>query len=125
MTPYFQAKSVKLFLVNILNLLKKTPKESLDMIFAVPPYILSNGVFPCHNGKMVSVNKEKWDKSKGIKEDFKFHNSWIKACKKVLKPNGSLWISGTYHSIYLCGFALQKQGWHIVNDISWLKSNAA
>jgi site-specific DNA-methyltransferase (adenine-specific) len=44
---------------------------------------------------------------------------------KVLKPNGSLWISGTYHSIYLCGFALQKQGWHIVNDISWLKSNAA
>jgi site-specific DNA-methyltransferase (adenine-specific) len=124
-TPYFQEKSVKLFLGDSLELLKKIPKESVDMIFADPPYNLSNGGFTCHNGKMVSVNKGKWDKSKGIEEDFKFHNSWIKACKRVLKPNGSLWISGTYHSIYLCGFALQKQGWHIVNDISWFKPNAA
>jgi site-specific DNA-methyltransferase (adenine-specific) len=125
MTPYFKDKSVKLFLGDSLKLLKKIPKESVDMIFADPPYNLSNGGFSCHAGKRVSVNKGKWDESKGIEEDFKFHNAWIKACKRVLKPNGSLWVSGTYHSIYSCGFALQKQDWHILNDISWFKPNAA
>ena len=125
MTPYFKNKSVKLFLGDSLELLKKIPAESIDMIFADPPYNLSNGGFSCHSGKRVSVNKGKWDESKGIEEDFKFHSKWIKACKRILKPNGSIWISGTYHSIYSCGFALQKQGWHIINDISWLKPNAA
>lgn len=125
MTPYFQDKSVKLFLGDSLELLKQIPKESVDMIFADPPYNLSNGGFSCHAGKRVSVNKGKWDESKGIEEDFKFHSKWIKACKRILKPNGSLWISGTYHSIYSCGFALQQQGWHILNDIAWFKPNAA
>jgi site-specific DNA-methyltransferase (adenine-specific) len=125
MKPYFKDKSVKLFLGDSLELLKKIPAESVDMIFADPPYNLSNGGFSCHAGKRVSVNKGKWDESKGIEEDFKFHSKWIKACKRILKPNGSMWISGTYHSIYSCGFALQKQGWHIINDISWLKPNAA
>ncbi len=125
MNPYFKDKSVKLFLGDSLELLKKIPAESIDMIFADPPYNLSNGGFSCHAGKRVSVNKGKWDESKGIEEDFKFHSKWIKACKRILKPNGSMWISGTYHSIYSCGFALQKQGWHIINDISWLKPNAA
>jgi site-specific DNA-methyltransferase (adenine-specific) len=59
-----------------------------------------------------------------LDEDYNFHYDWIEACKRVLKPNGSLWISGTDHSIYTCGFALQKQGWYIVNDICWFKPNA-
>ncbi len=124
MKPYFADKAVKLFLGDTLDILKSIPKNSIDMIFADPPYNLSNGGFSCYAGKRVSVNKGKWDKSKGIEADFKFHFKWIKNCKRILKPNGSLWISGTYHSIYSCGYALQKQGWHILNDIAWFKPNA-
>jgi len=108
-----------------LELLAKIEPETIDMIFADPPYNLSNGGYTCHGGKRISVNKGDWDKSQGIETDFAFHETWIKGCKRLLKPNGTLWVSGTYHSIYACGFALQKQGWHIINDIAWFKPNAA
>jgi len=122
---YFRNSNYNLYLGDSIEILKKIKKNSIDMIFADPPYGLSNNGITCKNGKMVSVNKGDWDKSKGIEEDFKFHLAWIKACKRVLKPNGTLWISGTYHSIYACGFALQKLGFKILNDISWYKPNAA
>jgi site-specific DNA-methyltransferase (adenine-specific) len=105
--------------------LNQFPENHFDMIFADPPYMLSNGGFTVHAGKMVSVNKGKWDESKGTEEDFDFHMKWIEACKRVLKPEGTIWISGTYHSIYACGFALQRQGYKILNDITWFKPNAA
>ena len=95
------------------------------MIFADPPYFLSSGSFTCQNGKMVSVKKGNWDLSNGLKRDFEFHLEWIKACYRVLKPGGTLWISGTYHSIYQCGFALQVNKFHILNDIAWFKPNAS
>jgi len=122
---YYKETGVRLYLGDVVDVLNQLPEESTDLIFADPPYNLSNGGFTCHAGKRVSVNKGKWDKSEGIEEDFNFHFKWIEACRRVLKPNGSLWISGTYHSIYACGFALQKQGWHIINDICWFKPNAA
>lgn len=122
---YYKTKNATLYNGDVIKALSKLKKESVDMIFADPPYNLSNDGFTCQSGKQVSVNKADWDKSKGFKADCKFHNEWIKACYKVLKPNGTLWISGTYHSIYACGFALQKQGWHIINDVSWFKPNAA
>jgi len=122
---YFKEIGIRLYLGDVIEVLSKLPEASIDLIFADPPYNLSNGGFTCYAGKRVSVNKGKWDKSKGIEEDFKFCYNWIEACKRVLKPNGSLWISGTYHSIYSCGFALQKQGWHIINDICWFKPNAS
>lgn len=122
---YYENNNVTLYFGNSIEILKKMKKDSIDMIFADPPYGLSNNGITCKNGKMVSVNKGDWDKSKGIDEDFKFHNQWIKACKRVLKPNGTIWISGTYHSIYACGFALQKNGFKILNDISWYKPNAS
>jgi site-specific DNA-methyltransferase (adenine-specific) len=125
MEAYYSRKNVRLFNADVIQALNSLPNESADLIIADPPYNLSNDGFTCHAGKCVSVNKGKWDKSKGIDEDYNFHFSWIEACKRVLKPNGSLWISGTYHSIYTCGFALQKQGWHIVNDICWFKPNAS
>ncbi len=108
-----------------LRLLDELPEESFDMIFADPPYMLSNDGFSVQSGKMVSVNKGKWDRSKGFEEDFKFHKLWIEKCKRVLKPNGTIWISGTYHSIYQCGYALQLDGYHILNDITWFKPNAS
>lgn len=123
--PYFEFGHARLYLGDVVETLSKLPEESVDLIFADPPYNLSNDGFTCHAGRRVSVNKGKWDKSEGIETDFQFHYNWIDACKRVLKPNGSLVISGTYHSIYACGFALQSQKWHLINDISWFKPNAA
>jgi site-specific DNA-methyltransferase (adenine-specific) len=125
MNAYFSDIGIRLYLGDVIEVLKKLPEESIDLIFADPPYNLSNDGFTCHAGRRVSVNKGKWDKSRGVEEDFQFHYNWIEACKRVLKPNGTLWISGTYHSIYACGFALQKQGWHLINDICWFKPNAS
>lgn len=125
MEAYYSRKYVRIFNGDVIEVLNALPQECIDLIFADPPYNLSNGGFTCHAGKRVSVNKGKWDKSKGIEGDFNFHYKWIEACRRVLKPNGSLWISGTYHSIYTCGYILQKQGWHFINDICWFKPNAS
>jgi len=122
---YFKIPSLDLYLGDVIDVLSSLPESSSDLIFADPPYNLSNDGFTCHAGKRVSVNKGTWDKSKGINEDFEFHYNWINACKRILKPDGSLWISGTYHSIYTCGYVLQKQGWHLINDICWFKPNAS
>ncbi|MCF7988581.1 MAG: site-specific DNA-methyltransferase [Methylovulum sp.] len=125
MEAYFRDQKIRLYLGDVVETLNQLPTESVDLVFADPPYNLSNGGFTCHAGKRVSVNKGDWDKSQGVDADLEFHNAWIKACNRVLKPNGTLWISGTYHSIYVCGYVLQKQGWHIINDICWYKPNAA
>lgn len=125
MQKYYEKKNLKLFLGNCLEVLNQIPENTFDMIFADPPYLLSNGGFTCHAGRAVSVNKGKWDESKGIDEDFQFHFDWINACKRVLKTNGTIWISGTYHSIYSCGFALQKSCYKVLNDIVWFKPNAS
>jgi len=124
-TLYYSKKGFRLHLANCLDVLAKIKENSVDMIFADPPYNLSNGGFTLHAGKRVSVNKGNWDKSKGFEDDYEFHYKWLEACKKVLKPNGTLWVSGTYHSIYQCGHALQSLGYHILNDIAWFKPNAS
>lgn len=126
--PFFYQKNspqAVLYHDDCLDLLNSMEGASVDMIFADPPYNLSNGGFSVHAGKRVSVNKGRWDRSNGFNDDFDFHSKWIAACKRVLKSDGTIWISGTYHSIYQCGFALQKHGYHILNDISWYKPNAA
>jgi site-specific DNA-methyltransferase (adenine-specific) len=107
------------------TILEQLEDNSIDMIFADPPYNLSNGGFSNQAGKMVSVNKGDWDKSKGFEKDYAFHYAWLEASRRVLKPGGTLWVSGTYHSIYQCGHAIQSLGYHILNDISWYKPNAA
>ena len=99
--------------------------HSIDMIFADPPYNLSNDGFTCQGGRMVSVNKGEWDRSNGFASDLEFHRNWITTCQRKLRPGGTIWISGTYHSIYQCGFILQMAGFHILNDISWFKPNAS
>ncbi|MDR1107655.1 MAG: site-specific DNA-methyltransferase [Spirochaetaceae bacterium] len=105
--------------------MSRIPEDSIDMIFADPPYRLSNNGLTCQNGRMVPVNKGAWDKSNGFEEDRVFHHAWITACRRILKPGGTIWISGTYHSIYQCGYLLQKNNFHILNDIAWFKPNAA
>ena len=119
------SKRYRLYNADCLELLKTIPENTFDMIFADPPYMLSNDGISCQNGKVVTVNKGLWDKSKGLEEDFEFHKQWLGLCKRILKPNGTLWVSGTYHSIYSCGFAMQLLGYHILNDICWFKPNAS
>jgi site-specific DNA-methyltransferase (adenine-specific) len=93
------------------------------MIFADPPYFLSNGGITCHAGKMVSVNKGKWDVSKGVEENYIFTQRWLRECQRVLMPNGTIWVSGTAHIIYTVGSAMQSLGYRILNDIAWFKVN--
>ena len=123
--PYFKDNGFELYQDDSRDFLNNLPEKSVDMIFADPPYNLSNGGFTCHAGKMVSVDKGKWDQSNGLDKDLEFHKEWINACKRVLKPEGTIWISGTYHSIYRCGYALELAGYHILNDIAWFKPNAS
>jgi site-specific DNA-methyltransferase (adenine-specific) len=123
--PCYRTNTSALFNVDCLVALQSLPENSIDMIFADPPYMLSNNGFTCQNGRMASVNKGKWDKSSGFDEDTIFHDTWIQACRRILKPEGTIWISGTYHSIYQCGYLLQKNNFHILNDIAWFKPNAA
>jgi len=121
---YFKNDKFKLLLGDSLELLSKIDKESVTTIFADPPYNLSNNGFTCKGGKMVSVNKGDWDKSNGFKEDYKFTYEWIKRCRDILKPEGTIWISGTHHNIYQVGHALQALGFHVLNEIIWFKPNA-
>ncbi len=123
--PYFHKPGFTLYQANCLEALSALPENSVDMIFADPPYLLSNGGFSVHAGKRVSVDKGDWDKSNGLKKDFEFQLEWIRAARRVLKPEGTIWISGTYHSIYQCGFALQVVGFHVLNDVAWFKPNAS
>lgn len=115
---------VRLLKGNCIEVLNQAREDSVDMIFADPPYFLSNGGITCHAGKMVSVDKGYWDKSKGIEGDHKFNLEWLKACQRVLKPDGTIWVSGTTHIIYSVGFAMQQLGYKVLNDIIWYKRNA-
>lgn len=123
--PYYENDRFILYHGDCLEILPFIDRNSIDMIFADPPYFLSSGSFTCQNGKMVSVKKGDWDLSNGIQKNFEFQLSWIKECRNNLKDNGTIWISGTYHSIYQCGFALQISNYHILNDIAWFKPNAS
>lgn len=95
------------------------------MIFADPPYFLSSGGISCHSGKQVSVNKGNWDKAISVKEKLAFNRKWLKECRRVLKDDGTIWVSGTLHNIYSIGVALELEGYSLINNITWQKPNPA
>ena len=107
------------------RLLKKIDAKSVDMIFADPPYFLSSGGISCQNGKQVSVNKGEWDYSKTIEDKIKYHRKWISLCREILKDDGTIMISSTLHSVYAIGVALELEGFSIINNIIWRKTNPA
>lgn len=102
---------------------RKYPDGVFDLIFADPPYFLSNDGITCQAGKMVSVNKGDWDKIKNVDQMHAFNRAWLSACKKALKPNGTVFVSGTSHVIHSIGFAMQQLDFKILNDITWVKPN--
>ncbi len=105
--------------------LEKLPPHSVDVAFADPPYMLSNGGTTCQSGKRASVDKGRWDASRGVAGDHAFQARWLGAVRRVLKPSGTLWVSGTQHVIFSIGFALQELGFHLLNTVTWYKPNAS
>jgi len=96
---------------------------SVTLIFADPPYFLSNGGITCHAGRMVVVDKGNWDRLGSISQMHEFNRAWLRACRVALAPDGTIWISGTRHVIYSAGFAMQEIGFKLLNDITWEKPN--
>ncbi|TFF92895.1 MAG: site-specific DNA-methyltransferase [Promethearchaeota archaeon] len=121
---YFKEDDFVLYLGDVFKILKSFDDQRFDLIFADPPYFLSNDGITCKSGKMTSVNKGKWDKSQGFTQDVEFTTEWLKQCRRVLKEDGSIFISGTLHIIYKIGYLLEKLGYDIINDIVWFKPNA-
>ena len=107
-----------------LILLKELPSNSVDLIFADPPYNLQlkNDLYRPNQTKVNGVS-ENWDKFTSFEEYDRFLLSWLTECQRILKKSGSIWISGTYHNIYRIGYHMQNLGYHILNDVIWVKSN--
>lgn len=94
-----------------------------DMVFADPPYFLSNGGISIQSGKVVCVNKGDWDKGLSQSDMSDFNYKWISLCRDKMKDNGTIWISGTYHNIFSVATALTALGFKILNVITWAKTN--
>ena len=122
---YFQDGDFTLLNGDSFKLLRKIEPKSVDLIFADPPYFLSSGGISCQNGKQVSVNKGEWDYSKTIEDRIKYHRKWIALCRDVLKDDGTIMVSSTLHSVYAVGVALELEGYSIINNIIWKKTNPA
>ena len=123
--PYFVNDFATLYYGNCLKILKQLGDKTIDVIFADPPYFLSDGGVSCRSGKQVCVNKANWDKKIDIEERLKFNRQWLKECRRVLKDDGTIWISGTFHNIYSIGVSLEKEKYSIINNITWQKPNPA
>lgn len=123
--PFFEDErgAVRLYVGDALEMLQRCKPESFDLIFADPPYFLSNDGITCQAGKMVSVNKGMWDKAETFEEVHAFNCRWLEACRRVLKADGAIWVSGTSHNIFSVGYAMQTLGYKILNDIAWYKVN--
>ena len=106
-----------------LALLASMRPESMDCIWTDPPYFLSNDGVTNYGGKRVSVNKGAWDRSGGVEEDHTFNLQWLTACRRVLRPAGTIWVTGTLHIYLSVGMAMRQLGFRILNDIIWEKTN--
>ena len=113
----------KLYCGDSLLLMTEMPPESVDCIWTDPPYLLSNDGTTCVAGKRVSVNKGDWDRSEGIENDHEFNLAWLRECHRILKPAGTIWVTGTLHIYLSVGMAMMQLGYRILNDITWEKTN--
>jgi site-specific DNA-methyltransferase (adenine-specific) len=112
-----------LYVGDALDVLATIPPETVDCVWTDPPYKLSNDGITCVAGRMVSVNKGEWDRSEGLEVDHQFNHDWVAACRRVLKPTGTIWVSGTLHLYPSVGMALLENGFRLLNDIIWEKPN--
>lgn len=122
MTPYSQFENFCTYCGDSIEL-KKVINGFVDMVFADPPYFLSKGKTICINGKYKKFDKGDWDQEKPLDEINQFNYKWLEACRNVLKPEGTIWVSGTYHNIFSVATCLQQLGFKILNIIVWQKSD--
>lgn len=124
MTPYFKSadRTFTLLHGDCVDLLRQF-EFKFDMIFADPPYFLSNGGISVQSGKVVCVDKGEWDK--GGSNDYvnSFNRAWLEECRNKLKDNGTIWVSGTYHNIFSVANMLTELGFKILNVVTWAKTN--
>lgn len=122
--PYFgNDRAFNIYQGNCMDIMSHFNDSSIDMIFADPPYFLSNGGLTVKNGIIQSVNKGDWDKNDNIENIDNFNNEWIRQARKLLKDNGTIWISGTHHNIFSIGQVLKENDFKILNMITWEKPN--
>lgn len=121
---YFSSRNGDFVLANgdCIELLS-TFNFKFDMIFADPPYFLSNGGISMQSGKIVCVDKGEWDKNGTPEYIDTFNEQWISACRDKLKDDGTIWISGTYHNIFSVANKLTALGFKILNVVTWAKTN--
>jgi site-specific DNA-methyltransferase (adenine-specific) len=98
-------------------------EHKFDMVFADPPYFLSNDGLSIQSGKIVSVNKGNWDKSGGFEFVNDFNRQWLTLVRDKMKDDATIWISGTMHNIFSVGQILTELGFKILNVITWEKTN--
>ncbi|PIQ09638.1 MAG: site-specific DNA-methyltransferase [Ignavibacteriales bacterium CG18_big_fil_WC_8_21_14_2_50_31_20] len=122
--PYFKSKDKNFYLLNgdSTELLPKF-NHKFDMVFADPPYFLSNDGLSIQSGQIVSVNKGKWDKSKGFEFINDFNRKWLILIREKMKDDATIWISGTMHNIFSVGQILTELDFKILNIITWQKTN--
>lgn len=106
-----------------MELLKQIDDNSIDAIFADPPYFLSNGGISVQSGKQVCVDKGDWDKGGTPEHIYEFNRKWLALCRSKLKDDGTIWISGTHHNIHVVMRCLQELGYKVLNTITWQKTD--
>lgn len=104
--------------------MNELPAGSVDLIFADPPYNLQlSQTLHRPNASVVDAVDDEWDQFESFDEYDKFSRKWLTACRRVLKPDGALWVIGSYHNIYRIGRIMQDLGYWIMNDVVWIKTN--
>ena len=123
-TPFFKSEDRNFFLLkgDTFELLPQF-EHKFDMVFADPPYFLSNNGLSIQSGKIVSVNKGTWDKSLGFEQINAFNREWLSLVRNKMKEDATIWISGTMHNIFSIGQILTELGYKILNIITWEKTN--
>ncbi|QBR10669.1 DNA-methyltransferase [Sphingobacterium sp. CZ-2] len=124
LSPFFKSNDKDFYLLHgdTMELLPQI-EHKFDMVFADPPYFLSNNGLTIQNGKIVSVNKGKWDKSEGFEFINDFNRNWLSLVRDKMKDDATIWISGTMHNIFSIGQILNDLGFKILNVITWEKTN--
>ena len=109
---------------NSIEILRKIPDKTFDLVFADPPYNMQIGdkLTRPDDSKVDGVN-DKWDQFSSFEHYDKFSKSWLKECKRILKDSGSMWVIGTYHNIFRLGYHMQNLNYWILNDVIWRKNN--
>ncbi len=123
--PYYKSPNNDFILMqgDCMKRLSEIADNSIDTIFADPPYFLSNGGISVHSGKQVCVDKGDWDKGGTPEYIYEFNRRWLGLCRTKLRDNGTIWISGTHHNIHVVMRCLQELGYKVLNTITWQKSD--